>query len=109
MREWDRSDPYTERAEYRTQSPYRGDYRGNGRDRRHDGGRGGQVAYSSGDHVYADALRFHQDGRAPKRPYRGRDRSEEQDWYAETTVVDVPYRGENDSSVNGQPMRLLLV
>ncbi|KAK5691893.1 hypothetical protein LTR97_011064 [Elasticomyces elasticus] len=51
------------------------------------------------------------DDRPPpaKRPYRGPSRYEEEDYYAEQPVVDLSYRGENDVSLDGRPMRLLLV
>ncbi|KAK1819607.1 hypothetical protein LTR12_005921 [Friedmanniomyces endolithicus] len=56
-------------------------------------------------------LRYYEDDRAPpaKRPYRGPDRYEEEDYYAEAGIVEVPYRGENDVSLDGRPMRLLLI
>ncbi|KAK0937957.1 hypothetical protein LTR29_010522 [Friedmanniomyces endolithicus] len=61
--------------------------------------------------THADDSRYYEDDRAPpaKRPYRGPDRYEEEDYYAEARVVDVPYRGENDVSLDGRPMRLLLI
>ena len=108
--EWDRSsDAYSNRRRSRSPSDRRhgDDMR---RDRRY--GRDAQVSYPASDsYAYDDALRYRQDGRPPlgQRPNRGRDRYEEEDYYAEAVVEDIPYRGEDDVSADGKPMRLLLV
>ncbi|KAK3068103.1 hypothetical protein LTR53_014591 [Teratosphaeriaceae sp. CCFEE 6253] len=92
VRDFDRSDPHSERQEQQARDAYRD-----------DGARGRPA--------YPDRGGYRQYDRPPpaKRPYHGPDRYEDDDDPYAEPPVEIPYRGENDISQDGRPMRLLLI
>lgn len=68
-----------------------------------------EVEYHEDYYTRSGTLRYDQEGRPPpaKRPYRGRERYEEVHY--EEPPSDPPYQGEGDASLDGRPLRLLLV